>query len=398
MNKICFFLLFVFFLFPIVSGFGLTPAQRIFDYQPGTEQTFSFQVINSENKRVNLVILPQGELGQYIALSDYSLVLTPETPSATITYTVIIPSGLSPGAHLGEIVVTEIPDTSSSSSPTYIGAVVGIITKVVIDVPYPGKYLQSALSVSETKEGKTAFVIPLLSKGKLDVARARAVIDIFTPLNEKVATLNTNEVEVLSGERKELAIEWDTSSVPRGRYRASVTVLYDESTLNLEKEFSVGTDSLELKSIEVNDFSLGEIAKFEFLIENSLNSPVEDAYINMQVLNSEGQIMADFKSANYKIDAFSSKLLVAFWDTEGVRTGNYDARAFINFGQTSIQKELTLDVADNDITVIGVGYVVKSSSSGEGNSLITILVIAVIVLVLLNLTWFLVLRKKVNKK
>ena len=116
----------------------------------------------------------------------------------------------------------------------------------------------------------------------------------------------------------------------------------------------------------------------------------------MQVLNNEGDIMAEFKSATYNLPPFGSELLVAFWDTEGVKTGTYDAKAFINFGQSSIQKELTLDISNNDITVVGVGYVIKSGSSN--GSLTTILIIAIAVLVILNLTWFLILRKKVKNK
>ena len=398
MNKFLVILFLVLFIFPLVSSFGITPAQKVFEYNPGSEQKHSFEIVNSENKRVNLVILPQGELAQNIALSQYYVTLTPEMSSVTITYSVKVPSSLSPGAHYGDIVITEVPDTSSSSSPTYIGSVVGIVTKVMIDVPYPGKYAESALSVSLTETGKTAFVIPIVSKGKLDIARAKAIIDIFTPLNEKVATISTQETGLLSGERKELAVEWDTSSVVGGRYRALATIIYDESTLTLEKEFSVGTDSLSLKSVEVNDFSLGEIAKFEFLIENELNSKVDDAYVMMQVFNEAGEVMAEFKSATYNIDAFSSKLMVSFWDTEGVKTGNYDAKAFINFGQSSIQKELSLDISENDITVIGVGYVVKSAGTKGSGSIVNILIIAVVVLVLLNLTWFLILRKKVKKK
>lgn len=395
MNKIIFILLIL--ILPFASAFGITPAQKIFDYSPGTEQTFSFDIINSEHKRVNLVILPEGELKNNVALSQYYVTLTPETPSVTIKYTVKIPSGLSPGAHYADIVVTEVPDTSATTT-TYVGAVIGIVTKVLVDVPYPGKYAESALSISTTNDGKTAFVLPIVSKGKLDIARARAVIDIYTPLNEKVATLSTQDISVLAGERREVAVEWDTSSIPSGRYLAIATVLYDESVLNLQGEFSVGKDTLDLKNVEVNDFNLGEIAKFEFLVENTLNSPANDVYVSMQVLNEDGEIMADFKSATYNIEPFSSKLLVAFWDTEGVRVGDYPAKAFINFGQTSTQKELTLDVSENDISVIGVGYVVRSADSARGNSLITVLIIAVIVLVLLNLTWFLVLRKKANKK
>ncbi|MEK6886983.1 MAG: hypothetical protein AABW88_04060 [Nanoarchaeota archaeon] len=396
MNKLNVSFVLLLLILPFVSGFGVTPAQRIFDYEPGAEQKHSFEIINSENKKVQLVILPQGDLNESIALSNYSVSFTPDISSIKIDYSVKVPSGLVPGRHSADILVIEIPDTSVSGT-TYIGSVIGIVTKVVVDVPYPGKYVESALSVSKSEDGQTAFVIPVVSKGNLDIVRAKAVIDIFTPLNEKVASLTTQEIPVLSGERGELAVKWDTSAVVPGRYRAIAVVSYDESILAIEKEFSVGTEGLELKSVEVNDFSLGDIAKFEFLVENKLNFAVDGAYILMQVFNDAGDVMAEFKSATYDVQPFGSKLLVAFWDTEGVRKGTYDAKALINFGQSSIQKQLTLDVSDNDITVIGVGYVIKSANGG-GNSLVTILVIVVVVLVLLNLTWFLILRRKIKNR
>ena len=86
MNKLFFVFVFVLISINFVSAFGITPAQKIFDYNPDSEQTHSFQIVNSENKRVNLVILPQGELAGNIALSHYYVTLTPETPSLTVTY------------------------------------------------------------------------------------------------------------------------------------------------------------------------------------------------------------------------------------------------------------------------------------------------------------------------
>ncbi|MEK6915127.1 MAG: hypothetical protein AABW89_01135 [Nanoarchaeota archaeon] len=389
------FIIIIIAIIPLTSSFGITPAQQIIEYEPETEQKFSFSIINSENKKINLVLLPQGELNRSIALSNYSISLTPEISSITIEYSVKIPKGLSPGKHNAEILILEIPEAPSSEL-TYIGSIVGIITKTVIEVPYPGKYAESGFGIESSEEGKVNFVIPLVSKGNLDIARAKAVIDIFTPLNEKIVSITTQEISLASGERKELAAQLEASQITPGKYLAVATILYDESTLILEREFSIGNDGISIKNIEVNDFSLGEIAKFEFLLENNQNFQVEDAYILMQVLNNEGDIMAEFKSATYNLPPFGSELLVAFWDTEGVKTGTYDAKAFINFGQSSIQKELTLDISNNDITVVGVGYVIKSGSSN--GSLTTILIIAIAVLVILNLTWFLILRKKVKNK
>ncbi len=393
------FIIFIFAIFFVqtflVSAFGVTPAQKIVDYVPGATSTLSFDIVNTEHKNLNLVILPQGELKNSIAVSVVSEKIDASVESKTINYKFTIPSGLKPGRHAGEVLILDIPSEEEQES-TFVGAVVGIITSVVVEVPYPGKYAEASLSIAKAKEGSLSFVIPVLSKGDLNIARAKALIDIYTSLNEKVASLVTDEISVPSRERRELAVKWETAGVPKGKYFAVANVIYDENAVRIEKEFSVGEQALELKNVEVNDFALGEIAKFEFLLENTWSEVITSAYIQMQVFNEEGAALADFKSATYDIPSHENKLLVAFWDTEGVKKGTYDARALVRFAEQSLQHDLKLEVSEDEINVVGMGYVIKHSSSKSSNSIIVILGVAIAVLVLLNLVWFLVLRKKLK--
>ena len=399
-RKLLFFVFALFFaqLF-FASSFGVTPAQKIVGYLPGTVSNLSFDIVNTEHKSLSLVILPQGELNRSIALSSFSEKIDASTDGKTIIYQFTVPSGLKPGRHSAEILVLEIPPEEARDS-TFVGAVVGIITSVVIEVPYPGKYAEASLSIAPVKDGSISFVIPVLSKGDLNIVRAKALIDIYTPLNEKIVSLATDEIPVPSRERRELAVKWDTTGVSFGRYRAVANIVYDEEAVRVEKDFSVGEQVLEMKNVEVNDFTLGEIAKFEFLLENTWSEIITEAYIQMQVFNDEGAVMADFKSATYDIPSFENKLLVAFWDTDGVKKGDYDARAFVRFGAQSLQHDFKLEILDNEINVVGVGYVIKSGNgrSGGSNSLVVVLATAVGILVLLNVIWFLVLRKKLTGK
>ena len=392
------FLIFLFILIScsFASAYGVTPSQNIVSYVPGTTVSGSFDIINTEDKDIEIVLLAQGELNASLSLSESSFNILSSEKSRKINYQILTPTGLKPGSHSAEILILELPSQIRTNS-AFVGAVVGVIVKVIIDVPYPGKYIESSLAVSDNGEKIFNFVLPLVSKGELDVSRARAIIDIYTPLNEKVASLSTNEIAVPSRERKEVAATWDTSLVEVGRYRVVATLIYDEQTITLEKDFSVGNQQLVLKNVEVNDFSLGEIAKFELLLENTWSELISGAYIQMQVLNSAGDTIADFKSAAYDIPSLDNKLLVAFWDTEGVKKGSYPARALVKFGQQSLQHEFTLDVSDNQINVIGIGYVIKSAGKdSSSNSIVVILGVAVGVLILLNLVWFMIIRKKLK--
>ncbi len=396
--KFLFVLLLVVVSVQSVLAFGMTPAEIIGSYSPGSASTYSLEIVNTDNIDSDFVILVTGELNESISPEFVSFNIPQGETSKKISFTFNSPRKLKPGRHSAEITVLQIPK-SPGSTGTYVNSLVGLTLKFNLDVPYPGKYAEASLNVADNA-GSISFVIPLSNKGDLDIARAKALVDIYTPLNEKITSLSTNEVEIAHGGWAEISATWDTKDVPSGRYRAVAAVLYDEETTTVEKEFSVGETILDLKHVEVNDFSLGGIAKFEFLIESVWSEIVPGAYIQMQVFNDAGEAMADFKSATYDVLPFENKLLVSFWDTEGVRTGTYDATAFVRFGKQSLQHDFKLEVSDKDITVVGIGYVIKErGGKSEGSSsLIIILITVVSILVLLNLVWFLVLRKKLKNK
>ena len=242
------------------------------------------------------------------------------------------------------------------------------------------------------------FVIPFVNRGDLDIKRAKANIDIYSSLNEKITSIFTNEIETNTGERGEIFAEFDVSNLQSGPYRAVATFIYDESTINLEKEFLIGKKKLELQDIKVNDFSLGEIAKFEILVENKWSEPIKGAYAQMQIYNKEGAVMSDFKSPTYDVAPLAKTLMISFWDTIGVKEGDYNSRLFLRYGQNSEQHDLKLEVQDRSINIVGIGYVISESTRKSSNYTLTILIILIATLVMINAAWFMFIRKKLAKK
>lgn len=382
-----------------VMALGITPGRTTFDFEPGARKEVEFTVINSEGQDTDFVVLIRGELNESLGVSEASFNMAANENEKKLKYILQMPSEISPGPHTAEIVVFQLPKKLPTSD-AFVGASVGVATQIYLNVPYPGKYAEADMNVvGADASGKITFVIPIQSRGDLDIVRARANIDIYSPVNEKIATVKTNEISILSGERKEIAAVYDGNLNP-GNYRAVATVLYDEQTLDIEKQFSVGERNLELKEVVVNDFTLGGIAKFEMLIENKWSESITGAYAQMLIYNKDGEVMADFKSPTYDISALQKTLMIAFWDTEGVQKGNYDASVFLRYGEKSDQQDLKLTVSDKKIKVAGVGYVISSDESEGGlfgNTLVVVLVIGIVLMILINLTWFLVLRKRLKK-
>ena len=383
------------FLSVSASALGITPGRRTFSYTPGSQQQIDFSVINTEGVDADIVILVQGELNASLAVSEVSFSLSASEADKQLTYTLTMPDGLEPGLHTAEVVALRLP-SKKGVGEAFVGAAVGVATQVHVNVPYPGKYVDAGLQVlGDSQEGVT-FAVPVVSRGELDIERVRGVVDIYSSLNEKVASLSTNELALPSQERQELVARWGAEGAFSGKYRAVVTVFYDEDSTSAEQEFTLGTKLLDLLQVDVNNFQLGGIAKIELLVENQWNEPIRGVFAQMQIFNKKGQVMADFASASYDVAALSKELLAAFWDTSGVEKGSYDASVLLRYGEHADQEDFVLEVSDRSVRAVGLGYVIAPEGEGGGESVTVLLLVVIGVLVLVNVLWFLVLRKRVR--
>ncbi|MFH1521790.1 MAG: hypothetical protein ABIF18_02415 [archaeon] len=396
MNKKFIFLLIGIFMISSVCALGVTPARTTIDFKPNLERVIEFEIINSGGQDISLTLSAQGDLGKYISVSSSAISLLSSEGSRILSYEINLPDELSPGLHTGEVLIAEVPqDTQLDGS--YVQATLAVAIQLHIYVPYPGKYASSKMIIYNAVPGEdVVFVFPVVSQGEFDLTSVRANVDVYNKLNEKVGSFNTQSISVPSGEKKEIVYGWG-ADVPIGNYRAVASLIYDEGTISLEEMFSIGSQDLELQEIGVSSFSLGEIAKLEMLVENKWSEPISGVYTETKIMNDEGDVVSSFESASYDIDALSKKVFVSYWDTAGVRVGEYETEISINYGDKSSKSNLKFQVEENKLTVIGLGYVVSAEAAGESNALVTVLIIVIVVLVLINLLWFLLLRKKFKK-
>jgi hypothetical protein len=279
---------------------------------------------------------------------------------------------------------------------TFIGATVSVITQLHVNVPYPNKYAEADVQAINS-DGEIIFIIPVLNKGKLDIVNARATIDIYTALNEKIESLETESISIDSLKRKDLTIKWDSSSVTSGSYLAKVTVFYDNNEINLDKQFKVGEKSINVLEINIKDFRLGGIAKFDALVENSWSEEIKNAYLQIIVYNNEGENMADFKSPLYDIPALSKKEMVSYWDTAGVHEGNYEGKLILRYGEESKERNIQLKITENNIDISGLTGRVVIRGEGLFN-MKNILIIIIIAIVFMNIIWFIIIKRLIKKK
>ncbi len=395
------FVILIILYLPSVFAIGVTPGRTSFDYQEGKEEEVSFSVLNNEHKNMQVVFMIQGELNDSITLftndDDGIIDFLPSEESKQFKYKIKMPSriALEPGLHSGEIVALQIPKVNTGG--TFVGATVAVVTQAYVYVPCPGKCIETGLEVLDAQRNATAtLIVPVINRGKLGIGNARAIIDIYNLDYEKKVSLETDSWPVKPGERAELSVKWDVT-LNSGNYIAKVTVIYDGESKNFEKQFAIGDKVLNIESIFVNNFRLGEIAKLQILIENRWSEDLKSVFANLLIFNKEEQVMADIKSANEEIPALSKKTLIAYWDTVGVEEGEYNGKLMVVYGKNSVDKNLILKVSEDSLDIFGVGYAIQPRG-GKGVDMTTILLILVIILLIVNLAWFVFFRRFMKKK
>jgi len=378
-----------------VLALGITPARTTLDFKENLQKSVGFDILNGGGDDIKVVFSAQGDLAEYISLPVKEGVILGSERSKGFVYNLNLPSELEPGLHTGEVFAMQLP-TGDVSDGSQILATLAVVTQVYLYVPYPGKYADAKLYVYDANvDEDVRFVIPVVSAGKFDLTSVRANVDIYNSMGESIDSFNIDAVAVPVGTKKELVYDWK-ADVAIGGYVAKATVIYDEGTISLEEVFSVGSKELELQEISVAGFSLGEIAKLEMLIENKWSEDIGGAYIETKIRDGEGDVVSDFKSSSYDIEALSKEVFVSYWDTAGVREGDYDVEVSINYADKESKKSLTFKVSQNELVIIGLGYVISAGGDEGTDGIVIVLVVVIVLLVLINLLWFFLLRKKLK--
>jgi len=371
---------------------GVAPARKVIDYSQGSSEV-ELILINNQHKDMKAVVFAKGELSQYISFDQTLYTISSGDEHTRIRYSIDLPSDIGkPGIHTAQIVIMEFPSEFASESQTKITAVGAVESQLHVRVPYPGKYAEAKMYISDPDVGKQAgFSIQMFNFGKDSIEKAKATIEIFGATYERIGTIQTDEISIGANKEGKLSAAW-LADVNPGVYHAVAMIDYDGQKIRVEENFNVGKLTVEIKSIEVKDFSLGQVAKFDIFVENRWNSDIPTVYADLQIMDKQGSILTQFKTESITLPALSTQKIRAYWDTEGTIIGTYDAKIILNYAGKTTERLFEIDVNIDSLTARSpVAHVIKTSSAMNKES---ILIILIIVLVLINVGWLVYIKRK----
>ena len=383
-----------------VIALGISPGKKIIDFEPNLEKDITLTVFNSEHRDFTAAIFARGELSNYIEIQETKLKFSSQDNEKSFNYKIKLPEKIDkPGQHYADVVVREISEAEEGKD-IVIGALVAVVSQLEVKVPYPGKYATANLDIENAKPNEEVrFFLRINNLGEEDIGDARAKITIFNKKNKEVAQITTDATSINSKERKELTAKW-TANASLGDYKAVAVVSYDDLETTAESNFIIGDFFLKPLDISVKNFKLGQIAKFNILVENLANRELNDTAAQLLLFDENENKVMDIKSTPTEIEAFSKKELIAYWDTENIKEGAYIGKIILGYEGKTAERQIRTVVKENEIKTEIIGITafavdVPEAESKPNNGLL--FSIAIVILILSNIAW-LIYYKKFRKR
>jgi hypothetical protein len=373
-------------------GLGISPAKTTIDFEPNKEASVKLRLLNNEQKAVQVVLYAKGENSSLVTFSENTVKFSAGESEKIVYAKIAFPQAIdAPGTHEIEVLALEVPELAAGGE-TQLRATVAVESIIIFKVPYPSQYLEGNIFVSDTEVKKAAvFSIPLYNFGSEDLKGLKAVINIYTPLNERVGTIETNTIDLEKRKEGRLSAEW-IADVNPGEYYASATIYYADKKLELKATFKVGNFELAINKIEVQNFRLGEIAKFNIFVENKWNKPVAGVYADVTISSMDGTELTSSKTASVDIQPGLTEKLLSYWDTAGVSVGEYDMKVLLHYADKLTEKSTKINVNLDSIQPGSylTGEAISQNTTFKRDS---ILLMVVIILIIINIGWFVYIRR-----
>ena len=371
----------------IAIALGISPAKKVIDFAPNKEETITFNLINNENRDLRVFVEISGELAEYIQIPNNIVTIKKDEKSRGLDLEIILPENVErPGLIESTVKVSRI--SAAEQGAIQISTMPSIKAKLQLRVPYPSKYIESMLVVDkdDKEDKKVRFVMPIFNYGVEDIENARAFLKIFDNENNLMRDLETESTSIDSGSQAKLSSNWQAETI--GSYYATADIDYDGKSLGLNERFIVGAPFVNITKIFVNNFRLGDIAKFDIYLKSDWNDKI-NVYADALIFKDD---KTHLSSRIEPIDLLAGKegIVNLYWETKNIAEGDYDLNLTIKYELGESEHNIKIMVNEDSITTSLTPERIVS-----GRDIIIYLTVAIVILIVVNVLWYI---KKFRKR
>ncbi|MFH1668829.1 MAG: hypothetical protein ABIA62_02790 [Candidatus Woesearchaeota archaeon] len=363
---------------------GVAPSKKVIEFNSGQVISYDLDIKNNGHEELEVLVYSKGEFTDNIKIGQQVFKFSSTDESRTVPIEFTMPDSLDvAGQHVIDIVAV-------GSTPTLPGqgavvkADLAVISKLIIEVPYPSKYAEAKVNVLDTAVGKpVSIAIPVFNKGKEKIMKASVDVRIYTFGGEELEKIQSESVSIDVQEDFKFSVT-STKSYDAGVYYVVVHLNYDGKQIRMEVPLTIGELEIAIKSLVVDEFTLGDVAKFDILLQNMWSTELKNVHAEMQITDSDGKEQTKFNTVAVDIPSQELRALEGYWYTKDVMPGPYTATITLFYANKVSQKIFALDVYPNRIVAREAGLLTGKAISPteeldiQNNNYLVVLVIILI--------------------
>lgn len=316
-----------------VSALGVRPGSYEMNYHPNEKRVVEFDVIEGDPTR-KIDFSAEGDFAQYVTL-DKNLI----TGSGEVTATINLPSKAEKvGLNKLYIIAKEQPLQNQ-----FVGTAVSIRVVIRINVPYPGKYIESFLNIPDANLGQEVPIeLKVYNRGTENVT-VNPVINFYDSSKIFVDTFTFIPVQISPGDYDYFRRYLNTDNLLPDNYLAEALIDYGGLKQKVNATFKVGN-----LYVNVTDFTKNmtaeEINKFVIGVQSNWNGNIQGVYADVRISNDTFE--TTFRTPQIELNAWEESNITGYFEAKGLKGGNYKVDITLNYlGHTTF--------ATGDLVVIG---------------------------------------------
>ncbi len=325
MRKLFLFFVLVFVYSYQVIAVGLSPAVAHIDFEANADTEIIWSVINTGDDAINASLTTEGDLNKYVEMINKSAIVSPHD-FAQFHFIIHFPAYIEkPGNHALLIGAQEIPFNANGEEVGVV-ATAAVRARLYITVPYPGKYAETTLYVSDINEKERVhFQVTGTSYGIQKINTYYAEVTLADHAGLIIQKMKTLPVSLLSQESKTSDVLVHSETFVPGIYRTIAVGYYDGTpTFPDEKEFKIGTLLVNLTNY-TQEFEEEKINRFDLELESRWNTKIDALFAAIRFNKDGNSVSETLKTPSIALEPWQKTWLSAFWDTRGLQPGEYHA-------------------------------------------------------------------------
>jgi hypothetical protein len=248
--------------------------------------------------------------------------------------------------------------------------------------------------INAYEDKDVTFLIPFEKVDK-EFENFYAEIRIYDLNENEVAFLSSDKMTVSSNNEMELKMIWKGSG-KEGNYQARIFIFEDDESYSFSRNFKLEREILTFESVIVRNFFLGEVVNFSVLLKNHRSDLLFNVSVSILILNKEGKTISEIVSEKKDIPKDSFSQLEILWDTKEIKSGRYNAKMIINYDESFINRDLIIEISQDNFNIIGVGYSIFNEPKDDLDKEM-IIYILIGLLIIVNIAWVLYYKIKIKK-